>query len=50
MTGPDKEKVFPLENYKRLCFLKNRFDFEWNLEEQIKRSEEFEKERLLNKE
>jgi len=23
MTGPDKEKVFPLENYKRLCFLKN---------------------------
>ena len=28
-------------------FLKNRFDFEWNLEEQIKRSEEFEKERLL---
>ena len=26
-------------------FLKNRFDFEWNLEEQIKRSEEFEKER-----
>ena len=27
-------------------FLKNRFDFEWNLEEQIKRSEEFEKERL----
>lgn len=29
-------------------FLKNRFDFEWNLEEQIKRSEEFEKERLLN--
>jgi len=25
-------------------FLKNRFDFEWNLEEQIKRSEEFEKE------
>ena len=31
-------------------FLKNRFDFEWNLEEQIKRSEEFEKERLLNKE
>jgi len=24
-------------------FLKNRFDFEWNLEEQIKRSEEFEK-------
>jgi hypothetical protein len=28
-------------------FLKNRFDFEWNLEEQIKRSEEFEKARLL---
>lgn len=28
-------------------FLKNRFDFEWNLEEQIKRSEKFEKERLL---
>ncbi len=27
-------------------FLKNRFDFEWNLEEQIKRSEEFEKARL----
>ena len=27
-------------------FLKNRFDFEWNLEEQIKRSEEFERERL----
>ena len=27
-------------------FLKDRFDFEWNLEEQIKRSEEFEKERL----
>ena len=26
-------------------FLKNRFDFEWNLEEQIKRSEKFEKER-----
>ena len=25
-------------------FLKNRFDFEWNLEEQIKRSEEFKKE------
>ena len=23
-------------------FLKNRFDFEWNLEEQIKRIEEFE--------
>ena len=27
-------------------FLKNRFDFEWNLEEQIKRSTAFEKERL----
>lgn len=27
-------------------FLKNRFDFEWNLEEQIRRSEEFERERL----
>ncbi|MEL7122954.1 MAG: DUF6624 domain-containing protein [Bacteroidota bacterium] len=27
-------------------FLKARFDFEWNLEEQIKRSEEFERERL----
>ena len=27
-------------------FLKNRFDFEWNLEEQIKRSVAFEKERL----
>jgi len=26
-------------------FLKNRFDFDWNLEEQIKRSEEFEKDR-----
>lgn len=26
-------------------FLKNRFDFEWNLEEQIKRTEEFEKKR-----
>jgi hypothetical protein len=26
-------------------FLKNRFDFDWNLEEQIKRTEEFEKER-----
>jgi hypothetical protein len=25
--------------------LKNRFDFEWNLEEQIKRTEEFETER-----
>lgn len=30
-------------------FLKNRFDFVWNLEEQIKRSEKFEKERLLKK-
>lgn len=28
-------------------FLKNRFDFEWNLEEQIKRSEKFEKEHFL---
>ena len=28
------------------AFLKNRFDFEWNLEEQIKRTEEFEKEKL----
>ena len=28
-------------------FLKNRFDFEWNLDEQIKRSEQFERERLL---
>lgn len=26
--------------------LKNRFDFEWNLEEQIKRSKEFERERI----
>ena len=26
-------------------FLKNRFDFGWNLKEQIKRSEKFEKER-----
>jgi len=26
-------------------FLKNRFDFEWDLEEQIKRTEEFEKQR-----
>jgi hypothetical protein len=26
-------------------FLKNRFDFEWNLEEQIQRTKEFEKER-----
>jgi virginiamycin A acetyltransferase len=23
MTGPDKHVIFPLENYKRLCFLKN---------------------------
>jgi virginiamycin A acetyltransferase len=23
MTGPDKNKVFPLENYNKLCFLKN---------------------------
>ncbi len=23
MTGPDKEKIFPLEDYNRLCFLKN---------------------------
>ncbi|MGK0447835.1 MAG: hypothetical protein ACJA2M_001614 [Polaribacter sp.] len=30
-------------------FLKNRFDFEWNLEEQIKRTTEFEKERNLKK-
>ena len=30
-------------------FLKNRFDFEWNLEEQIKRSALFEKERMENK-
>ena len=29
--------------------LKNRFNFEWNLEEQIKRTEEFEKERNKNK-
>jgi hypothetical protein len=29
-------------------FLKNRFNFEWNLEEQTKRTEEFEKERILN--
>ncbi|GAB5530461.1 MAG: hypothetical protein Roseis3KO_22380 [Roseivirga sp.] len=27
-------------------FLKNRFDFEWNLEEQIKRTEAFEREKL----
>lgn len=29
-------------------FLKARFDFEWNLEEQIKRSEKFEIKRLKN--
>jgi len=29
-------------------YLKDRFDFEWNLEEQIKRSAAFEKERLKN--
>lgn len=23
MTGPDKDNIFPLENYDRLCFLKN---------------------------
>lgn len=23
MTGPDKDSIFPLENYNRLCFLKN---------------------------
>lgn len=23
MTGPDKNKIFPLDNYDRLCFLKN---------------------------
>ncbi|UII23206.1 CatB-related O-acetyltransferase [Fulvivirga ligni] len=23
MTGPDKESIFPLPNYNRLCFLKN---------------------------
>lgn len=23
MTGPDKDKSYPLENYERLCFLKN---------------------------
>lgn len=28
--------------------LKNRFDFEWSLEEQIKRSKEFEMEKLKN--
>ena len=22
MNGPDKDKVFPLDNYNRLCFLK----------------------------
>jgi hypothetical protein len=27
-------------------FLKNRFDFEWNLEEQLKRTLQFENERL----
>ncbi|KAA3625844.1 MAG: hypothetical protein DWQ02_20965 [Bacteroidetes bacterium] len=31
-------------------FLKNRFDFEWDLEEQIKRTEEFESERLQENE
>ena len=30
-------------------FLKSRFDFEWNLEEQIKRTEEFEKQRTQEK-
>ncbi|MCW5518164.1 DUF6624 domain-containing protein [Muriicola sp. Z0-33] len=30
-------------------FLKNRFNFEWNLEEQIKRTEEFERERNKQK-
>ena len=35
-----KEELEPIAE-----FLKNRFDFEWNLEEQIKRSEKFEKER-----
>lgn len=30
-------------------YLKGRFDFEWNLEEQIKRSAEFEKERNKNR-
>lgn len=29
-------------------YLKNRFDFEWDLEEQIKRTEEFERERNKN--
>src|ERR1700758_757007 len=23
MCGPDKTKIFPLDNYKRTCFLKN---------------------------
>jgi virginiamycin A acetyltransferase len=23
MLGPDKDRIFPLENYNRLCFLKN---------------------------
>ena len=31
-------------------YLKERFNFEWDLEEQIRRSEEFEKERLKNME
>ncbi|PWI29549.1 hypothetical protein DI383_10015 [Flavobacteriaceae bacterium LYZ1037] len=30
-------------------FLKNRFDFEWNLEEQIRRTKEFELEKQKNK-
>lgn len=30
-------------------FLKNRFDFEWELEEQIKRTEAFKKEKSMNK-
>jgi len=30
-------------------FLENRFDFEWNLEEQLKRTIEFENERLKNR-
>lgn len=30
-------------------FLKNRFDFEWNLEEQINRTKEFEKKNEINK-
>lgn len=30
-------------------YLKNRFDFEWNLEEQIKRTEAFEKQRTQEK-